>query len=119
MNKRQVKNGIISIAFVFSAFITAKPIFAFTVPASGSCINPPQNVYNFQNPGTHYVAGTTDSYPGTDSVFALDGNGQDTLSSSSVMQCLCPENGKGVQTNWWKATDLSEFDMKTLEAQGW
>src|SRR5947208_2107830 len=109
MTRKHLYSAILS--FVFAASIAATPTFAFTQPTFGSCINPPQNTYNFQNPGTHYIAGTTDSYQGVDTVYALDENSKDTLSSSLVMQCLCPDNGQGIQTNWWKAKDLSELEI--------
>jgi Tfp pilus assembly protein PilV len=88
----------------------AKPAFAVSTPDFGSCVNP-QVVSSQVNTGTHGVAGRTQTYTGKDSIY--------TLSNGNVLQCLCPDNGSGVQTNWLKASNVSSQDVETLKSQGW
>ena len=89
----------------------AKPAFAVSLPDFGSCGNPQVNASQVNTGNNHGVAGRTASYAGTDSIY--------TLSNGNVMQCLCPDNGSGVQTNWLKASSVSEGDVKVLKNEGW
>lgn len=84
---------------------------AATIPSFPSCANPQGTVrVNYDN-GTHGVAGDSNSYSGKDTVY--------TLSENTLAQCLCPANGNGVQTNWWKVTGLSQEEKDVFVSQGW
>ena len=41
------------------------------------------------------------------------------LTNDTVTQCFCSESGNGIQTNWWKASSLTNEQVKILESQGW
>ncbi len=116
MNKKQISTGIIS--FLFLTGVMTTPAFAVNTPAFSSCLNPqsPQANLQITNTGTHGVPGNEQAFTGVDKVYSSESN---LLSSATVMQCLCPDNGQGIQTNWWKVSELSEEERKTLEAQGW
>ena len=84
---------------------------AATTPTFPLCANPQGTVrVNYDN-GTHGVAGDSNSYSGKDTVY--------TLSENTLIQCLCPANGNGVQTNWWKAGSLTTDEINVLISEGW
>lgn len=62
--------------------------------------------------GSHGIPGSSATYTGSDKVYAIDGTVQ-------VVQCFCTDDGKGIQSNWWKASSLSDADIKVLLSQGW
>lgn len=88
-----------------------RSVSAVTTPTFPSCINPQgtQKVSYFQ--GTHGVVGNSSNFTGRDSVYSVSG---DTL-----LQCLCADNGQGVQTNWWKVSSLTQDQINILVSQGW
>jgi len=90
---------------------SAQPAFAVSTPDFGSCLNPQVAASQVNNGDNHGVVGQITSYKGTDSIY--------TLSNGNVLQCLCPDNGSGVQTNWLKVNDLSEAEVNVLENDGW
>lgn len=110
--KLSVLLGVITILFVCLASTT----HAAALPNFFTCLNP-QGDLKITTNGTHGVPGTQQSYDGTDQIYTQ--TGQDTFSSSTVVQCLCPTNGQGVQTNWWNASNLTDSEINVLEAQGW
>ncbi|HZE86803.1 MAG TPA: hypothetical protein VE090_01215 [Methylomirabilota bacterium] len=96
-----------------SVFLTvfSKPAFAVSSPDFGSCLNPQVTASQVNGGSNHGVAGQTTTYSGTDSIYYLsDGN---------VMQCLCPDSGTAIQTNWLKTSNLSASDIDVLKSQGW
>ncbi len=106
MLKRMSALFAIFLIFAFSgAHASAK-----TVPSFASCVNPTGNISATYNSGDHGIAGSTNTYTGSDTVYQLtDGN---------AMQCFCG-NGQGIQTNWLKASGFSEDEIKVLKSQGW
>lgn len=88
-----------------------RSVHAVTTPTFPSCVNPQGTQKVSYSQGTHGVAGDTNSYAGSDSVY--------TLSGTTLLQCLCASTGAGIQTNWWKISDLSEVDKQILIQQGW
>jgi len=90
---------------------SAQPAFAVSTPDFGSCLNPQVAASQVNTGANHGVVGQMSSYSGTDSIY--------TLSNGNVMQCLCPDNGSGVQTNWLKVSDMSESDVNVLKNDGW
>ncbi len=106
------KKSIVSILFTLPFLLTAvKPVYAVNVPDFGSCLNPQGSLVRQYSSGVHGVAGRTDRYEGSDSVYQV--------SSNALTQCLCPDNGQGVQTNWLKTSGLTESDVNALKSQGW
>lgn len=85
---------------------------ATTAPTFPSCVNPQGTLKVEYTNGVHGIVGRTEEYRGNDKVYQLSGNDQ-------LMQCFCPENGNGVQTNWWKVAHLSEDEIKTMKNDGW
>lgn len=88
-----------------------QPVFAVSTPDFGSCVNPQVSASQVNSGNNHGVVGRTTTYAGTDSIYKL--------SNGNVTQCLCPDNGSGVQTNWLKASNVSSSDVETLKGQGW
>jgi hypothetical protein len=96
------------ILFYFAALVQAQ---AYQIPQFTSCVNPQGQVkVNYDN-GTHGIVGNTSSFQGKDTVY--------TLSGDALTQCFCSSDGKGIQTNWWKASSLTEQEIESLKSQGW
>ena len=88
-----------------------KTAIAVTTPTFATCIAPEGTVRANHNSGTHGIPGDTNTYFGKDTVY--------TISENSIIQCFCSSNGKGIQTNWLKAKQYSDDDLKILKSQGW
>lgn len=84
---------------------------AIDAPSFTSCVNPKGELKVNYETGTHGIAGQPGLFEGKDSVYKL--------SENSLTQCFCAVDGSGIQTNWWKLPQLSESEIKSLEAQGW
>lgn len=104
--------SFIAIFFVIlSLFVQTGEAFAYQVPNFTSCVNPQGEVKVNYETGTHGIVGNTGSFQGKDTVY--------TLSGDALTQCFCAVDGKGVQTNWWKASSLTEQEIGTLKSLGW
>lgn len=85
--------------------------FAVVVPPFSSCLNPQGTTVASYSTGTHGIVGDTSEHTGSDSVYLqTDGN---------LVQCFCPTNGMGIQTNWLKASAVSQNDVNVLINSGW
>ncbi len=100
---------VLSLPILFTSF--AQPAFAMSVPEFGSCLNPQVAASQVNTGNNHGVIGKSGNYSGTDTIYSL--------SNGNVMQCLCPDSGNGVQTNWLKASSFSQSDIDVLKNQGW
>lgn len=101
---------LLSLSFLAGGAI-APQAFAVAVPNFPACANPQGTVKATYDTGTHGVPGDNASYTGKDTVY--------TLTNDTLLQCLCTDDGKGIQTNWWKVSSLSENEIKILENSGW
>lgn len=84
---------------------------AVTIPTFPVCSNPGGTLKSQYSDGNHGIAGRTDEYTGSDSVY--------TLTDSTHLQCFCSDTGEGIQTNWWKVSSLTEDEIKVLKNEGW
>lgn len=99
------------LSFISLALSMAAPAYAVTTPTFPSCANPQGEVKVSYSEGTHGIVGSTATYTGRDTVY--------TLSDNSLTQCFCDKDGLGIQTNWWKASSLTESEIEILKADGW
>lgn len=99
------------ILFLLVANINTPSSFAVTTPDFPACTNPIGTLRVEHNEGTHGVVGSTAAYIGKDSVFSVN--------DVQVLQCLCTDNGQGVQTNWWKISSLNDSEIQSLKNLGW
>lgn len=90
---------------------SAHSVFAVDVPSFPQCPNPGGEVIADYDEGVHGVPGDSNTYTGEDTVFKLN--------DAQVVQCLCPEEGSGIQTLWWKDPGVSYDEEKVLLSQGW
>lgn len=100
--------------FIISASLLFRPItvaLAVDAPQFPSCINPSGSIIAHYDEGTHGIAGDSGTYVGKDTVYDLGNN--------RVTQCYCSTDGKGIQTNWWNASSLSQDQVEVLKKQGW
>lgn len=107
--KSYLFTGIILFYIVFVA-MTYK-VHAVTMPTFPTCLNPQGSLAVKYTEGTHGVPGDETSYTGYDAVY--------TLTEDTVMQCMCPESGNGIQTNWWRTPHLDQEEIDSLVQQGW
>jgi hypothetical protein len=105
------KTILVLFLFTFLQLSVVSPVFAISTPSFPSCANPQGVVRASYSEGVHGIVGSSATYTGSDAVY--------TLSDDTVTQCFCSVNGAGIQTNWWKASALSEEQLKILESLGW
>lgn len=107
-----MKKKIIVLSSLFYLLVsTATPAFAVTKPSFPACANPQGTTKVSYADGTHGIVGSTATYTGKDAVY--------TLSDDTVTQCFCSADGVGIQTNWWKASSLTEEEINILKSEGW
>lgn len=108
MAGKSLLSAILSVGLLLAVASNAR---AQTVPSFSSCVNPQGTLKVSYSQGTHGVPGNINTYTGSDSVY--------TLSGDTLLQCLCADNGQGVQTNWWKVSSLTTDEIAVLISQGW
>ncbi len=98
---------------LISLFVLANPTVALAVTAPNfpSCLSPQGNEIVEYLSGSHGVPGRINDYQGSDRVY--------DMSPDTKLQCLCQEDGNGVQTNWWKVSSLTEDQIDVLKKDGW
>jgi len=106
MNKKALSLVGLSATLYLSA---AFPAYANPVSSFGTCLNPQWGQTQVNYGSSHGVI-NVGSFDGTDTIYQ---------SGSNVMQCLCTGSGAGYQTNWMKASELSQSQIDSYKAQGW
>jgi len=103
---------ILKVLFLLPIFLLISTVHAFAIgiPNFPTCSNPEGTLVVSYDSGTHGVVGGT-SYSGNDKVYKF--------SNSDLIQCLCTTDGKGIQTNWWKASSLGQDEVNILEKDNW
>lgn len=97
---------------IFLSFVTRPSVvFAATPPAFPACINPQGEVIASYPSGSFGIVGKVGSFAGKDTVYRI-GDG-------ALTQCFCPVDGNGIQTNWWKVSNLTTEEINEQVAQGW
>lgn len=105
--KKLVTFLVVLILFIFSA----KTAGAVSVPSFPTCSNPSGVVKVKYDSGVHGIAGDSGEYRGSDIVYQV--------TDTTLLQCFCAEDGAGIQSNWWKASSLTQSEIDTLKTQGW
>lgn len=109
MNTQKLVIGIVLGAIIFSTL--GKTAYSATEPSFPSCLNPQGTLKVKYDNGTHGIVGDSGTYTGRDEVY--------TLSDNSLVQCFCPENGNGIQTNWWKTDNFNVDEIERYQSQDW
>ncbi len=89
----------------------ATSAFAATLPPFTDCFAPNAGLKVKYDTGIHGIVGDARTFSGADAVY--------TISDKSYTQCFCPEVGNGIQTNWFKVSDLTQNEVQTFVNQGW
>ena len=97
--------------FTIVAFFLVQNIYATSVPTFPSCISPQGEKIVYYSNGVHGVPGDTTTYSGSDAVYRL--------SDTTLLQCLCLDDGQGIQTNWWKISSMTQDEIDAFTAKGW
>ena len=106
-----MKNTIALLASIFYLLVSTTSVFAVSTPSFPACANPQGSLKVSYSEGVHGIVGSGATYTGKDTVY--------TLSDSTTTQCFCGADGNGIQTNWWKASSLTEAEINILKADGW
>lgn len=80
-------------------------------PSFPYCFNPQGTLISTYNEGIHGIAGSTNTYSGSDQVYKID--------DTRLVQCFCSDSGDGIQTNWWKINNLTESEMEYYKNIGY
>lgn len=105
-----IKSFLVS-SLVVMALVIPTSVSAET-PSFPSCSNPSGSLKVSYDSGNHAIVGESTLRTGSDKVYSLD-------SYNKLLQCFCAVDGSGVQTNWWKVSDLSEEEIASYLNQGW
>jgi hypothetical protein len=108
-----MKNFIFLSLFILiiTQSLAVKQVSAVSTPVFPVCTNPQGTLKVKYDSGIHGIVGSSAEYRGSDSVYTVD--------DDQLMQCFCPDNGTGIQTNWLKAQNFTETDIAILKSQGW
>lgn len=102
----------VSLFFVLIFMTSSLPAYAvIETPEFPVCSNPQGELKAEYANGVHGIAGDNNLYTGSDKVYYI--------STDKLMQCFCPENGNGIQTNWLRINGLSEEDLDYYKNLGW
>lgn len=92
-------------------FLGATGAWAVETPEYPVCSNPQGTLKVRYESGLHAIVGEESLRRGRDEVYSLD--------EVRLLQCLCSDNGAGIQTNWWKVNSLSQEEIDILVKLGW
>jgi len=109
---RIAKTIAVSAVSIASLLSTASIAAAWYAPEFPSCTSFSTNGDWSTGVGNHHIPGQEATIFGKDDVYYVQ--------NGNFVQCLCPPNGQGVQTNWWNISGMgqSEIDNKWKPA-GW
>lgn len=96
--------------FIVFLLLVNKAI-AFESPVFPSCTNPQGDILASYDSGTHGIVGDYSLHTGKDIVYQV--------SDTTIIQCFCDENGNGIQTNWWKAVNITNEEIEYFKNEGW
>ncbi len=101
------------VSLVFAALVSVNPqeFFAAEMPAFSTCVAPTGSIKANYESGIHGVPGDTNAYSGKDKVYKI--------TDTYTLQCFCPDNGNGIQTDWVKAAAFSSDEIKIYTNQGY
>lgn len=107
--KRAIGYAILILFFLLAPF---GALFAIEAPLFPTCSNPQGTLKVAYPTGTHGIAGDDRTFQGSDAVYFV--------TPDLLFQCFCPvTTGEGIQTNWINASQLSESEIQTYQAEGW
>lgn len=106
--KRLLSSLLIFIALLV---MSNSKVMAVDVPSFPNCPFPGGELIASYDSGTHGVPGDVANYTGEDHVYKINEN--------QVVQCLCADDGQGVQTWWWKQPSLTATQEAILNKDGW
>src|SRR5687768_3170986 len=111
MSRVQKALTLALIVFIQLFFIKVTSVSALTLPEFPSCTDYNGELKVFYPTGQHAIVGVEGLKSGSDKVFFLSNN--------NYLQCFCPLEGPGIQTNWLAAGNLSQEEINDLVTRGW
>ncbi|KKR30449.1 hypothetical protein A2715_04535 [Candidatus Woesebacteria bacterium RIFCSPHIGHO2_01_FULL_39_32] len=114
MNRQFVLSQILIIPlllFLYISLFAPNTVYATELPSFPFCSNPQGEIKVSYDSGTHGVVGSQTQYQGKDTVYFVGEN--------NYLQCLCTDQGEGIQTGWLKLGNLSNNEIDELRNEGW
>lgn len=109
---RQAHKTIFSTFGIFAVSVLfCGNVIAMEPPSFPSCLVPAGELKVQYDRGVHGIAGDFGTYHGQDSVYSV--------AADQELQCFCPPDGQGIQTNWWKIGDMKYKEIEKHKAAGW
>lgn len=105
------KKILISLILTALFFMAVKPAWAVSTPSFPACTFPTGTLKVHYDEGTHGIPGDMTEHSGRDDVYQVN--------DQILYQCFCADDGSGIQTNWWKASSLTQADIDYLKYLGW
>lgn len=99
------------VIFVLTLLMPESTLAIGNTPNFPSCANPTGNLKVKYETGKHAIIGESTLRDGKDEVYWVEGG--------IAIQCFCPENGDGIQTNWWNVPGITQSEIDSFKAQGW
>ncbi len=99
------------LTFFLTFIINPVRVLAVNIPSFTACVSPEGTITSNYPSGSFGIVGKTGSLAGSDTVYKL--------SDIALTQCFCPLDGNGIQTNWWKASNLTAEEINEQVSQGW
>lgn len=108
---RQASKSLFSTLGIFAvSVVICGNVIAMEPPSFPSCLVPAGEMKVHYDNGVHGIAGDFGSYTGKDTVY--------TVADDMELQCFCPPEGQGIQTNWWKIGDMKYKEIEKYKAKG-
>lgn len=111
LNLRIFKNLLFFLALSLFLANTTLAFAEFIPPGFSSCPVGSETIKADFPVGEHAIVGVTGLQSGSDKVFSIGDN--------NFVQCFCPAQGSGTQTNWLSAGNINQVDRNNLITQGW
>lgn len=108
---KNIKHVLLVTGVVMCGLINVGTVYGAQPPEFHSCLNPQGTQKVKYDSGLHGIVGEEYLFQGKDIVY--------TLSDNAQLQCFCPEDGNGIQTDWWKASALTADEIVSYQNQGW
>ncbi len=106
------KKGFLALFLVLlSVAALVSPALAVDVPGFPVCPSSSGTLISSYDSGIHGIVGDMSEHSGSDQVFQIN--------ADQLQQCFCSIQGQGIQTNWWKVSELTEQQLQTLQNLGW
>ena len=108
MQKASIITVLATVLYLIVSTANAMAVSSSDFPV---CANPQGDLIASYDSGVHGIVDDTGTYTGSDKVYKID--------DEKLVQCFCADDGSGIQTNWFKASNLTDEEIESHKKQGW